>query len=190
MSGPGVATVTVLIVPGLRDHVPGHWQTILEEELPKAACVPRLGRDNLSCEAWVAAVDGALAAIDGPVVLAAHSAGVIMVAHWAARHSRPIRGALLATPPDLETPLPQGYPTLDALRANGWMPAPRARLPFPSVVVASRNDPLARFDCATELARDWGSRVVDAGEVGHLNPAAGFGRWDRALGLVDELSRA
>jgi predicted alpha/beta hydrolase family esterase len=38
------------------------------------------------------------------------------------------------------------------------------------------------------LARAWGSRLVDLGEVGHLNPASGFGEWPRALSLIDELA--
>ena len=49
-----IAAPTVLFVPGVRDHVPEHWQTLLEQKLPKATCVPRMERDKLSCAAWVA----------------------------------------------------------------------------------------------------------------------------------------
>ena len=101
------AKPTVLIVPGLRGHVAEHWQTILEAELPRAVSVPRMRGTNLSCSAWVAALDKSLAAIAGPVILVAHSAGVMMVAHLAASHRRPIQGALLAAPPDFESPLPE-----------------------------------------------------------------------------------
>lgn len=180
---------TVLFVPGLRDHVAEHWQTLLQAQVPGAQCVPRLGRDNLSCDAWVDALDRSIAAIAGPVVLVAHSAGVMMVVHWATRHSRPIHAALLATPPDFDSPLPEGYPSRETLDAAGWLPTPRARLPFPSIVAASRNDPLARFEKVAELARGWGSGLFDAGEVGHLNPAAGFGPWMAALELVGSLVR-
>jgi predicted alpha/beta hydrolase family esterase len=126
-------------------------------------------------------------AIDGPVVLVAHSAGCLMVAHWARQMSRPIKGALLATPADIETPLPPGYPTFEDLQANGWLPLPRAPLPFPTIFAASANDPLCRFDRAAELARDWGSRFISLGEVGHLNPASGFGPWPGASVYIDEL---
>ena len=37
------------------------------------------------------------------------------------------------------------------------------------------------------LARSWGSRLVDLGEVGHLNPASGYGEWPRAEALIAEL---
>ena len=180
-------TPTILIVPGLRDHVAEHWQTLLQHKLPKAASVPPLEHDKLSCAARVAALDAALAKIDGPVILVAHSAGVMITVHWARQHDRPIHGALLAAPVDLETPLPEGYPTFDALAQNGWHPIPHKPLPFPSIVGASRNDPLARFERVAQMAQDWGSRLVDLGEVGHLNPAAGFGEWPMAETLIHEL---
>jgi predicted alpha/beta hydrolase family esterase len=183
----------VLIVPGLRDHVPDHWQTLLEARLPNATSVPRMkpgSPDKLSCAAWVAALDASLARIAGPVVLVAHSAGCAIVAHWAERHRRPIAGALLATPPDFETPMPDGYPTLEALRQNGWTPMPRNRLPFPSIVAASTNDPLACLDRVEALAGAWSSRCVNIGAVGHLNPAAGYGEWPRAEAFVRELCEA
>ncbi|WP_406068467.1 alpha/beta hydrolase [Streptomyces sp. NBC_01020] len=178
----------VLIVPGLRDHVPEHWQTVLGNKLPGARTVAPVTTDRLSCDVQVAALDEALSEISGPVVLVAHSVGVITVAHWAQRHTRPIQGALLATPPDLETPMPEGHPSRDDLGVNGWLPVPRAPLPFPSIVAASTDDPLAGFAPVAALARAWGSRLVDLGPVGHLNPAAGYGEWPQAEQYVRELS--
>ncbi|NUO84656.1 MAG: serine hydrolase family protein [Cupriavidus sp.] len=182
---------TILMVPGLRDHVAEHWQTLLQAELQArghdARCVPPLEHDKLSRAARVAALEAALADIDGPVVLVAHSAGVMITVHWAARHCRPIRGALLVTPPDFTQPLPPGYPAQEALAQAGWLPTPLAPLPFPSLVAASRNDPLASHARVTEMAAAWGSRLVDLGNVGHLNPAAGYGRWPRAHELLMEL---
>ncbi len=178
---------TVLIVPGLRDHVPEHWQTLLEARLPKVACVPRRADDKLSCVRWVEAIELSLARIEGPVILVAHSGGVMMVVHWALKYRRPIHGALLATPADLESSLPAGYPTAAQLEQNGWLPIPRQPLPFPSIVAASTNDPLARYDRVVELAAVWGSRLVNLGDVGHLNPAAGYGPWPRAEELILEL---
>jgi uncharacterized protein len=175
---------TVLIVPGLRDHVEDHWQTLLARKLPRVRTVPPLEHDKLSCAARVAALDAALSQIAGPVVIVAHSAGVIMTAHWAQSHRREIQGALLAAPADLETPLPPGYPTPDQLQQHGWLPIPRTRLPFPSIVAASTNDPLARFERVAALADAWGSRLVDIGAAGHLNPAAGYGDWPLAIELL------
>ncbi len=119
---------TVLIVPGLRDHVEAHWQTLLARRLPRVRSVPPMGREDLDCAARVAAIEHEIAAIDGPVVLVAHSGGCVMVAHWArvTRHADRVRGCLLATPPDFDRPMPEGYPTLAMLQAGGWLPVPRA----------------------------------------------------------------
>lgn len=181
------SNITFLIVPGLRDHVAEHWQTHLQKELPRAVCVEPLQHDKLSRAARVQALDDTLAGIEGPVIIVAHSAGVITTVHWAQQHQRPIHGALLAAPADVEEPMPAGYPTVDQLSSHGWSPIPIARLPFPSIVAASRNDPLARFEKAQQMAAAWGSRLVDLGEVGHLNPAAGFGPWAGAKSLLHEL---
>jgi hypothetical protein len=106
---------------------------------------------------------------------------------WAKRHRRAVKGALLATPPDFESPLPDGYPSIETLQRNGWTPTPGAPLPFPTIVAASTNDPLGRFERVTDLAACWGSRVVNLGAVGHLNPASGFGECPRAQEMLREL---
>jgi hypothetical protein len=185
---------TVLIVPGLRDAVDDHWQTLLQRDLRKAArpvaSVLPMGRENLSCSARVAEIERTAQSIEGPIVVVAHSGGCIMLAHWARRTQRAVRSALLATPPDFEKPMPEGYPTMEALRAGGWLPVPRKALPFPSIVAASRNDPLGRFSRVTALASDWGSEVVDLGHAGHLNPASGYGQWAKAESLIARLAVA
>ncbi|TSB32740.1 RBBP9/YdeN family alpha/beta hydrolase [Streptomyces benahoarensis] len=178
---------TVVLVPGLRDHVPDHWQTALAARITGAVTVPPLTDLRLSREAQVTALNDVLSGIQGPVVLVAHSAGVHTTVHWAARHHHTVRGALLATPPDFDTPLPEGHPSPQKLRDNGWLPTPMTPLPFPSIVTASTNDPLARLGRVVELAHAWESRLVDLGPVGHLNPASGYGDWPRALELLQEL---
>lgn len=180
---------TVLFVPGLRDHVEDHWQTLLARKLPGSHTVPPLERDKLSCAARVAALEAAFEKVSGPVVLVAHSAGVMIAVHWASRYARCVKGALLAAPADLERPLPAGYPSLDAIQANGWLPIPRKPLPFPALVVASTDDPLAPLERVGGYAQDWGARLVNAGAVGHLNPAAGFGEWPLAEPLLQQLQR-
>jgi uncharacterized protein len=181
---------TILIVPGLRDHVEDHWQTFLGKKIAGSVTVPPIQENRLSCAARVAALEATMATIKGPVVLVAHSAGVMIAAHWAQTHIGPIRGALLAAPADLETPLPPGYPPIEALRENGWLPIPRRPLPFPSIVAGSTNDPLARFERIEELARGWGARFENVGAVGHLNPASGYGEWKQAETFLQELSGA
>ncbi|WP_372030239.1 RBBP9/YdeN family alpha/beta hydrolase [Pseudomonas kurunegalensis] len=183
-------TATVLIVPGLRDHVAEHWQTLLAGRLAKVRSVPPLQVDGLCCNARVEAIQRELDQLEGEVILVAHSAGVLMVAHWAARYRRPIKGALLAAPPDLNAHWPAHYPSPSNLAEKGWSPLPPTSLPFPSIVAASSNDHLASYAAAGELARRWGSELVGLGAVGHLNPASGFGPWPLAEALIRRLDAA
>lgn len=186
---------TILIVPGLRDHVPDHWQTHLELALHESGrqvvAVAPMGRADLDSAARVRAIDEAVQRIDGPLVLVAHSGGCIMAAHWAAgsRLASRVSAALLATPPDFEQPMPEGYPSMTDLQAAGWFPVPREPLPWPSIVLLSRNDPLGTFARVSELAKAWGASTVDLGAVGHLNPASGHGRWPEAMNHIQHLDR-
>ncbi len=184
-----INATTILIVPGLRDHVPEHWQTLLAAELPKVRTVPPLEQDKLSLPARVEAIQRELEQIDGPVILVAHSAGVLMVAHWAARYSRPIKGALLATPPDIESLPHDSTPSPVALRQQGWIPLPRQPLPFPCVVCASDDDHLASPEAVRRMADEWCGSLMHLGRVGHLNPASGYGPWPYAHELIEMLDR-
>ncbi len=176
-----ITSPTILIVPGLRDHVAAHWQTFLEQKLANAKSVPRMepDQDKLSCAAWVAELDKSLGDRRARDPRRAQRRRDDVV-HWAQRHRRPIAGALLAAPPDFESPLPEGYPTQQVLRDNGWLPTPRFALPFPTIVGASANDPLGRYERVEALAQAWGSKLVNLGNVGHLNPASGYGEWPQA----------
>jgi uncharacterized protein len=194
---PGPAP-TLVLVPGLRGDVPDHWQTRLAADRPDALPLPALGRGNASLLTRVIQLDAAVAQIEGPVVLVAHSAGVLVTVHWAARQAsrfgssvartHPVVGALLATPPALATPLPPEYPSLSTLRDNGWLPIPEERLWFPSILAASSNDPLSDPDRVRGLAEAWGSRLVVLGPVGHLNPASGYGDWAGVQTLLTNLA--
>ncbi|HSI53411.1 MAG: RBBP9/YdeN family alpha/beta hydrolase [Ramlibacter sp.] len=181
---------TVLIVPGLRDHVAAHWQTLLAASLDRVVTVPPMGRLHLSCDMRVRAIERAAQEIEGPLVIVAHSGGCIAVAHWARVTQRAVQGALLATPPDFDTPMREGYPSIDELDAAGWLPVPRSPLPFRSIVACSRNDPLGSVERVSELAAAWGSELVDIGKAGHLNPASGHGDWPMARDFIARLSAA
>ena len=173
-----------LIVPGLDNSGPEHWQTLWEAR--RGDC----RRVDLGCwsepdrRIWTERLDAALAMTDGPIVLVAHSLGCLTIAWWTlgADHARlaRVKGALLVAPPDVNAA--DAHPFV-----RRFAPAPVARLPFPSILVASRNDRYAAFHRLEALARSWGSRFVDAGHAGHINASSGLGDWPDGEVLLDEL---
>jgi len=74
---------------------------------------------------------------------------------------------------------------LDAVQS--FTPVPLVRLPFPSVVVASTDDPHVTPPRAEAFARAWGSRLVALKGAGHINTDSGFGAWDEGRRLLEEL---
>jgi predicted alpha/beta hydrolase family esterase len=115
-------------------------------------------------------------------VFVAHSLGCILVTAWAAtsRHTGRVQGALLVAPGDTEVPHMRD-------RLPGWSPVLRQRLPFKSIVVASRDDPYCALARAEAWARDWGSRWVDLGEAGHINADSSLGDWPQGHALLQTL---
>jgi predicted alpha/beta hydrolase family esterase len=129
----------------------------------------------------IAALDAAVRASAAPAVLVAHSAGCVVTAMWAERHTGPIHAALLVTPPWMEGATP------DAAGDVPWR-VPMRPLPFRATVVASGTDPYATREQFAAYAAAWGADLVDAGDVGHLDSATGFGPWPAGERLVDILS--
>lgn len=192
MTGP-----VPVIVPGLRGSAPSHWQELYAARTDGAVTVPFPAEaDRHSIDERTRLLGETVATVDGPVILVAHSAGVLAAVRWV--RSLPdgdpvlgrVGGAVLATPPDFGVNWPEPHPRPAELSAAGWEPIPRRRLPFPSVVAASRTDPLARYRVTAGLAEAWGSRLIDLGDAGHLNPAAGYGEWPLVDELVAELATA
>jgi predicted alpha/beta hydrolase family esterase len=134
--------------------------------------------------AWVTKLDQAIRQAQAPVVLAAHSLGCLAVAWWATLAGQtfgtPVAGALLVAPADVDR---------DSAPAelHAFRPTPATLLPFPSVVVASSDDPWMSIERSADLARGWGSLFVDAGPQGHLNAASGIGWWEEGQMLLDRL---
>jgi hypothetical protein len=170
----------ILIVPGFEDSGPDHWQTWLQSRWLNVIRVQQRNWFDAECDEWVAQLEQDVTRSGDDVVLVGHSCGTMTIAFWASRFPRKIKGALLVAPTDTEQPnLPKGI--------RGFSPIPRTRLPFPSIVVASRNDPWMAFSKANELARVWGADLVDAGAAGHINTAAGYGPWETGEMLLKRL---
>ncbi|MET0217724.1 MAG: alpha/beta hydrolase [Burkholderiales bacterium] len=165
----------MLIVPGLGDSGPGHWQTLWENEHPEYRRVTQRDWNDPDLNEWAASIDRAIRNSAAPSVLVAHSFGCLAVARRAAICRDGILGALLVAPADT-----------DRFRfAKGLLP--EASLGFPSILVASETDPWLSLSRALALARCWESHFVNLGAAGHINVASGFGTWQDGQVLFQEL---
>jgi predicted alpha/beta hydrolase family esterase len=174
---------TILIIPGLHNSGPDHWQSHFERELENCIRIEQTEWKKPVCNDWITNLDNAVQKYGTQVVLAAHSMGCATVAHWAAKYQRLIAGALLVGPSDVEAPT---YP----FETTGFVPIPLSKLPFRTIVVASRNDRFVSFERAQYFAHCWGAELEDAGDAGHLNTDAGYGPWPRGKELLRKLTRA
>jgi predicted alpha/beta hydrolase family esterase len=174
-----VTAPTLVVVPGLGNSGPQHWQSLWEARHPGARRVEQADWDRPALGAWVAALDATVRAAGGPVALAAHSLACALVAHWAAAHDTgPVRGALLVSPSDVDSPAH----TPDEVRC--FAPMPMARLPFPALVVASEDDPYVAPARARAFAAAWGAGFASVGRAGHVNAASGLGDWPAGQALL------
>jgi prephenate dehydrogenase len=174
---------TVLVVPGWLNSGPQHWQTLWEQQNPIFLRVQQKDWDTPHKNWWLDRISAEVRQAPGPIVFAAHSLGCLAIAHWAASEpvlAGKIKGALLVAPADVDRK--------DSPRELlDFAPVPRNPLPFPTIVVASNNDPYLAPDRAREIARAWGSRFVDVGSAGHINGDSGVGDWPEGKRLLRHL---
>jgi predicted alpha/beta hydrolase family esterase len=167
--------LTRVYLAGLHGSEPGHWQSRWLRQDPSALWLEQKNWDQPDLARWTADLGRAAASSRGPLFLVAHSLGCHLAAAWAGRAGAGrVLGALLVAPPD------PSRPELQAL-VQGLDHLPQAKLPFPSLVLASRNDPFAGLDQAKRLAAQWGSRFTDLGKLGHINLASNLGDWEDGL---------
>lgn len=173
--------MNVLVLPGWQNSGPDHWQSHWEREQTAYRRVEQRDWEWPARDEWIATLEQAIAASALRVVLVAHSLGCVAAGAWAASAPAPSRarvaGAFLVAPADVDR-----VDAIAPLRA--WRPMPRAALPFPSVVVASRTDPYVSFARAADLAASWRSELVDLGDAGHINADAGYGAWPAGHALL------
>ena len=170
-----VTDADILILPGYGNSEADHWQSRWQAKLSTARRVEIADWQLASRRQWVDGLVTAVEAATRPAIVVAHSLGVFATVHAAPRLAGKLAGAFLVGPSDWDRP--ELLPGV----AHDFAPVPLLPLPFPSVVVASRNDPYCDFERAEAFAAAWGSEFVDAGESGHINVDSGHGPWPEGL---------
>jgi len=172
---PFAPRTPVLVVPGLHDSGPGHWQTLWQEQYP---AFRRVIQDDFACPdlaRWSAGVAKAIVECDAPPIIVAHSFGCLVTAHAVMQRECDVAGALLVAPAD-----PDRFGVASLVT--------RRRLPLPTTVVGSTNDPWIKFVRAGALAAGWGSRFVGCVDGGHINAESGIGAWPAGMALLRDVA--
>lgn len=171
---------SVLIMPGYQGSPYAHWQSHWERLHPDFFRVEQRDWEHPIADEWAQKLENTLQQCEEPVVLVAHSIACLAVAHWASKKHTRIKGALIVAPPDPKEPL---FPS----SAEGFESTPMQRFDFPSILLASTNDPYASLDYSKSLAHSWGSRLVNLGALGHINTASDLGDWEDGFEYVSML---
>jgi len=155
----------LLIVPGLHDSEPDHWQSWLQRFSRDAVRVVQHDWGAPDLQRWSARIGDTLdRAGPGPWLAVAHSFGALALAHLLALEPvARVAAALLVAPAD-----PNKFGIADALLPSG-------ALPVPTTVVLSASDPWLSLAAGERWAGRWQAQAINLGDVGHINVEAGFG---------------
>lgn len=173
---------TILIVPGLGDSGAEHWQSYWLNQIENSEKLIQNEWNKPQLQDWLIALESKIAAIDGNIIIVAHSLGTILVNHWTAKnYNKKVIGAMLVAPADVDSEMHTPEETWN------FAPIPVAILPYASVVVTTDNDPYIAVEKAMDLAQKWGSDFVNVGTKGHLNTASNLKNWAEGQAILQKL---
>lgn len=173
----------VLLLPGWLGSGAHHWQTRWEQRHGYRR-VEQHDWDRPLRGDWLARLEEVVLGCDEAPVLAAHGLGCIQAAAWSAssRHASRVKAALLVAPLDVERDEVRG-------QLPSWSPITLDTLAFPSVLVASTDDPRCSFERARMLAAAWGSQLVSQPDGSHLNADSHLASWPEGHLLLQDLMK-
>jgi len=170
----------VLILPGYGNSDSKHWQSLWEASNPSFKRVKQTSWEQPICSDWVINLEKHVEQAGQEIKIVAHSLGCLLLAQWAAQTDLKIAGALLVAVPD---PDGDNFPP----QASGFSPIADASFDFPSILVASNNDPYSDMAFSKTYAKNWGSMLIDLGNIGHINSNSGLGNWKAGMELITQL---
>jgi predicted alpha/beta hydrolase family esterase len=158
-------SVRLLVVPGLQDSGPAHWQSWLQGQYRDSLRVRQRDWTAPDLDRWAARIATTLdhAGAGHMWIAVAHSFGCLALArHLAQEPDSPIAAALFVAPAEP-----------DKFGVAGLLPQRRLRVP--SALVASDSDPWMSAASTRRWASRWGSHWLTLGDAGHINAESGFG---------------
>ena len=178
-------TMNYLIVPGLNNSGPKHWQSFWAKSLPNAVRVEQRSWDKPQKEEWVNTLDEAVNNLTGDTVIVSHSLGVATTVLWLAKKVSEgnvpahIKGVFLVSPSDVD----------NIKVINSFAPMPLLKLPVPAAVVASDNDEFVSIERSEFFADAWGAHLFRAGALGHINSDSDLREWEQGRAFLAEFEK-
>lgn len=171
----------IIILPGIGRSGEAHWQTRWERSNPKMRRFQPADWEKPDLADWISALERAVSASATPPLLVAHSLACLLVAHWQQISSLAVAGAFLVAVPD---PQSVSFPE----EAAGFADPPLQRMRFPTLIIASADDPFGMPGYARARADLWGSGLVEIGPFGHINGQSGLEDWGPGRALLTAFS--
>lgn len=169
------------IIPGYAGSGSKHWQTWFEHSVPNTKRINQNDWYNPNMKEWALNIEKSIENYNPQtVVMVAHSLGCLALAEWVKQYNRNIKAALLVAPPDTEL-------IRQKISNELFENIKLQRLPFPTKLIASANDPWATIERAEYYARQWGSEFINIGEAGHINDMSGHYEWYQGLDILRSL---
>jgi predicted alpha/beta hydrolase family esterase len=174
VNAPPYRPPRLLIIPGLHDSGPAHWQSWLQQQYRDSRRVLQRDFSRPDLQRWADRITTTLdGAGPGEWIAVAHSFGSLaLVRHLAEHPDSAIRQALLVAPAE-----PDKFGLAELL--------PHRRLDLRLSLIASHNDPWMSAASALRWAGRWGCSFTSLGNVGHINTESGFGPFPLAKRWVE-----
>jgi uncharacterized protein len=169
--------IDIVILPGIGGSGELHWQTRWEKSDPRYRRFQPADWNRPELKDWISALDRAVGAASKPPLLVAHSLACLLVAHWQYLSTASVAGAFHVAVPNPEA---QTFP----VEAANFADPPLSELRFPSLIIASTNDPYGTIEYARGRASQWGSDIVEVGRLGHINEASRLEDWRQGKALL------
>ncbi len=161
----------ILLVPGLFDSGPQHWQTLWHQQHPEWQRIQHDDWTEPDLDRWVGAVNQLLASSTQPLTLVAHSFGCLASLYASQTYPEKVKSLFLVAPAD---------PELVGLPASLM----QFQSKVPGRIIASSNDHWMALDRVMYWAAQWRFPVSVLGPLGHINSDSGFGDWPEGYDLL------
>ncbi|XDD50612.1 RBBP9/YdeN family alpha/beta hydrolase [Leptospira sp. WS92.C1] len=160
-----------LIIPGISNSGPDHWQTHWEH-LHSFTRIQQKEWENPVYADWEASLlEQILNSPSQQNFLVGHSLGCLLIGKALLKIQDRIQGILLVAPPDPKSDVfPKGL--------TDFQTFPKENLGIPGLILYSENDPFATVSYSETLASNWGLQSINLGRLGHINSESNLGAWD------------